>query len=282
MKKRKNIYRFIAILIIISLVCQDLSVTVNASQNNDVETVYMDGIAFEISETKDGIEIDGEFEGEKISAFYSGDENVDVSISEGHSQDEYSLVFEDIDEVVSELIDDVDIDEILSSNSIEQSVEMVEIEDVLDEYPVEIYNDRDELVGEVDFGGYEGQVAITVAGSASYYILSAVVSLIFTYEVYTIIKASTSSKNKAKRGAGKAIPKNKVPGKCKKNKTVKGKNGSLPTTGDANSSTDLYSENGKTLYQRRFYDGKGKVYLDIDFSHGGNHTFPHAHYWIWY
>lgn len=269
-------------LIIISLVGQDLSFTVNANQNNDVETVYMDGIAFEISETEDSIEVDGEFEGKKISAFYSGDENVDVSISEGHSQDEYSLVFEDVDEVVSELIDDVDIDEIISSNSMEQSVGMVEIEEVLDEYPVEIYDDSDELVGEVNFGGYEGQVAITVAGSASYYILSAIVSLVFTYEVYSVIKGSTSSKKNAKRGEGKAIPKDKVPGKRKKNKTVKGKNGSLPTTGDANSSTDLYSKNGKTLYQRRFYDKKGKVFLDIDFSHGGNHTFPHAHYWIWY
>lgn len=134
----------------------------------------------------------------------------------------------------------------------------------------------------MELGGYEGQISLTVAGSASYYILSAVISLVFTYEVYTVIKASTSSKKNAKQGAGKAIPKNKVPGKNKKNKTVKGKNGSLPLTGDANSSTDLYSENGKTLYQRRFYDGKGKVYLDIDFSHGGNHTFPHAHYWIWY
>ncbi len=104
----------------------------------------------------------------------------------------------------------------------------------------------------------------------------------FTYEVYSVIKGSTSSKKNAKRGEGKAIPKDKVPGKRKKNKTVKGKNGSLPTTGDANSSTDLYSKNGKTLYQRRFYDKKGKVFLDIDFSHGGNHTFPHAHYWIWY
>lgn len=282
MKKRKKFYRLIAMLIIISLVGQDLSFTVNANQNNDVETVYMDGIAFEISETEDSIEVDGEFEGKKISAFYSGDENVDVSISEGHSQDEYSLVFEDVDEVVSELIDDVDIDEIISSNSMEQSVGMVEIEEVLDEYPVEIYDDSDELVGEVNFGGYEGQVAITVAGSASYYILSAIVSLVFTYEVYSVIKGSTSSKKNAKRGEGKAIPKDKVPGKRKKNKTVKGKNGSLPTTGDANSSTDLYSKNGKTLYQRRFYDKKGKVFLDIDFSHGGNHTFPHAHYWIWY
>ena len=160
--------------------------------------------------------------------------------------------------------------------------EVLEIEDVLEDYPVEIYDENNELVDTVDFQGYEGQITITVAGTASYYILSAIASFIFTYEVYTIIKASTASKSKAKRKGGVAIPKDQVPRRRKKNKKVKGKNGSLSTTGTPDSSTDLYSKNGKKLYQRRFYDRKGKVFLDIDFSHGGNHTFPHAHYWIWY
>lgn len=220
--------------------------------------------------------------GEKISATYLGEKNVDVCISEGYSQDVYTLVFEDINEVVSELVDNVDIDEFFSCNSMEQRSSVFGMEEVLDEYSVEIYDARGELVDEVNLSEYEGQVAITVAGTTGYYILSAVVSLVFTYEVYAVIKEAVSGKNNATRGKGKAIPKNKVPEKCKKNKDVKGKNGSLPTTGKANSSTDLYSENGKKLYQRRFYDENGKVYLDIDFSHGGNHTFPHAHYWIWH
>ena len=271
MKSKKIIQRFVAIVIIISLITQDFSFTSNANSSDDnVETVYVDGIEFNVVENKDGIEINGEYEGEVVNVSYSGEENVDVSIQNGSSQDDYTLVFDDFNDVDS------------YADSIEEEISTIEIEDVLEEHPVEIYDENNKLVDTVDFQGYEGQITITVAGTASYYILSAIASFIFTYQVYTIIKASTASKSKAKRKGGVAIPKDQVPRRRKKNKKVKGKNGSLSTTGTPDSSTDLYSKNGKKLYQRRFYDRKGKVFLDIDFSHGGNHIFPHAHYWIWY
>lgn len=57
-----------------------------------------------------------------------------------------------------------------------------------------------------------------------------------------------------------------------------GRNGSLPRTGEPNSSTDLYNEQGE-LTQRRFYDESGKASLDVDFKHGGNEPFPHTHTW---
>ncbi len=287
MKSKKIIQRFVAIVIIISLITQDFSFTSNANSSDDnVETVYVDGIEFNVVENKDGIEINGEYEGEVVNVSYSGEENVDVSIENDYSQDDYTLVFDDFNDVADELIDDIDIDAFIDADSyadsIEEEISTIEIEDVLEDHPVEIYDENNELVDTVDFQGYEGQVTITVAGTASYYILSAIATFIFTYQVYTIIKASTASKSKAKRKGGVAIPKEQVPRRRKKNKKVKGKNGSLPTTGRPDSSTDLYSKNGKKLYQRRFYDRKGKVFLDIDFSHGGKHTFPHAHYWIWY
>jgi RHS repeat-associated protein len=62
-----------------------------------------------------------------------------------------------------------------------------------------------------------------------------------------------------------------------------GRVGSLSTKGEANSVTELYDNNGKLL-QKRYYDSNGKVYKDIDFSHGnsdGTHTFPHEHNWDW-
>lgn len=65
MEKRKRNYWHIVMLIIISLVCQNLSVTVKANQKADTETVYIDGIEFAVAETEDGIEIDGEIEGGK-------------------------------------------------------------------------------------------------------------------------------------------------------------------------------------------------------------------------
>ena len=261
MKGKKIIQRFVAMVIIISLITQDFSFTSNANSSDDnVETVYVDGIEFNVVESKDGIEINGEYEGEVVNVSYSGEENVDVSIQNGCSQDDYTLVFDDFDDIVDELIDDIDIDAFIDADSIEEEISTIEIEDVLEDYPVEIYDENNELVDTVDFQGYEGQITITVAGTASYYILSAIASFIFTYEVYTIIKASTASKSKAKRKGGVAIPKDQVPRRRKKNKKVKGKNGSLSTTGTPDSSTDLYSKNGKKLYQRRFYDRKGKVF----------------------
>jgi hypothetical protein len=250
--------------------------------NCDSETVYSDGIEFEVSDTDKGINVSGEYEGEIINASYTEGDIIEVNILEEDVEEKYSLVFDNFNDIVDNIADDVDIDAIISSNPRVDIIESANVEDVLQEQSVEIFDEDNDYVDTIEFGGYEGQVAITVAGSASYYILSALVSVIFTREVYKVIKASTASKNKVKRGNGKVIPKNKVPGKAKKNKKVKGRIGSLSTKGDPSSSTDLYSSDGKKLLQRRFYDAKGKVYLDVDFSHGGSHKFPHAHYWVWY
>lgn len=214
---------------------------------------------FNVVENGEGLEINGEYEGEVVNVSYAGDENVDVSIQNGYSQDDYTLVLDDFDNVVDDLIDDIDA--FIDADSTEEEISTIGIEDVLEEHPVKIYDENNELVDTVGFQGYEGKITITVAGTASYYILSAIASFIFTYEAYTIIKTSTASKSKVKRKGGVAIPKDQVPRRRKKNNKVKGRQGSLPTTGTSNSSTDLYSENGKKLLQRRFYDRKGKVFV---------------------
>ena len=91
-------------------------------------------------------------------------------------------------------------------------------------------------------------------------------------------KENAKSDSKVRDKNGKVIDESEVPKPRKNNKKVKGKTGSLSTEGEANSSTELYNENGK-LIQRRYYDKNGKVEFDIDFSHGGNHKFPHIHNW---
>lgn len=61
---------------------------------------------------------------------------------------------------------------------------------------------------------------------------------------------------------------------------TKGRDDSLSTTGEPNSSADLYNEEG--LKQRRYYGPDGKAEKDIDYRHGGDtHKFPHEHYWDW-
>ena len=124
MKSKKIIQRFVAIVIIISLITQDFSFTSNANSSDDnVETVYVDGIEFNVVENKDGIEINGEYEGEVVNVSYSGEENVDVSIQNGSSQDDYTLVFDDFNDVVDELIDDIDIDAFIDADSYADSIE---------------------------------------------------------------------------------------------------------------------------------------------------------------
>ncbi len=89
-------------------------------------------------------------------------------------------------------------------------------------------------------------------------------------------KGEEKAKNRDKNG--KVIDKSKVSQPRKNNNKEKGKMGSLNKKGEANSSTELYNDKGE-LIQRRYYDGNGDVEYDIDFSHGGNHEFPHIHYW---
>ena len=91
-------------------------------------------------------------------------------------------------------------------------------------------------------------------------------------------KENAKSDSKVRDKKGKVIDESEVPKPRKNNKKVKGRTGNLSTEGEANSSTELYNENGK-LIQRRYYDKNGKVEFDIDFSHGVNHKFPHIHNW---
>ncbi len=72
----------------------------------------------------------------------------------------------------------------------------------------------------------------------------------------------------------------KVKGELKNHYSVVGKNGSLSLKGTPSSTVNLYSKDG-ILLQRRYYGTDGRVFKDIDFSHGGNHTFPHTHIWDW-
>ena len=63
MKSKKIIQRFVAIVIIISLITQDFPFTAYANSNDDnVETVYVDGIEFNVVENGEGLEINGEYE----------------------------------------------------------------------------------------------------------------------------------------------------------------------------------------------------------------------------
>ncbi len=55
---------------------------------------------------------------------------------------------------------------------------------------------------------------------------------------------------------------------------------SLPTEGEPNSDDELYDNEGN-LKQKRHYGPDGKAEYDIDYSHGGNHSFPHKHEWDW-
>jgi uncharacterized protein RhaS with RHS repeats len=91
-------------------------------------------------------------------------------------------------------------------------------------------------------------------------------------------KEKTKGDSKVRDKNGKVIDKSKVPKPRENNNKVTGKMGSLDKKGEPNSSTELYNKNGK-LIQRRYYDKNGNVEFDIDFSHGGNHVFPHIHNW---
>lgn len=176
--------------------------------------------------------------------------------------------------------DGIDIDALYENNTSGDVSDIVNTENVMDNYKVEVYDEDNKLVDTVEFDGYEGQVAVTAAGTASYYLLSAAISIIIAYHGYTVYKsAKARTKKEAPRGKGQTIDKNRVPGKKSKHKTKTGT--SLSTTGEPNSSCDLKNSNTGKITQRRFYDENGNACLDVDFSHGGNHTFPHIHIWHW-
>ncbi len=63
------------------------------------------------------------------------------------------------------------------------------------------------------------------------------------------------------------------------NKT--GRVGDLKITGTPNTREDLYDDNGNLL-QQRWYGPDGMAIWDRDWAHGGGeHEWPHDHYWDW-
>ncbi|MFT9057379.1 MAG: hypothetical protein ABF449_12350 [Ethanoligenens sp.] len=52
----------------------------------------------------------------------------------------------------------------------------------------------------------------------------------------------------------------------------------LPPVGTPNSVGKQYDENGNLVCER-FYGPDGKATKDRDYQHGGEHEFPHDHYW---
>lgn len=83
---------------------------------------------------------------------------------------------------------------------------------------------------------------------------------------------------KVRSKEAQAFDESEVPLPAEVNTKVTGKNGSLDMQGEPNSSTELYNDKGE-LMQRRYYDNNGDAKYDVDFSHGGNHIFPHINTW---
>lgn len=57
----------------------------------------------------------------------------------------------------------------------------------------------------------------------------------------------------------------------------------VPTKGAANTSFDKLYESGSSAFQRTYYDYRGNVSLQIDFTHHstpGIHSNPHLHIWL--
>ena len=53
----------------------------------------------------------------------------------------------------------------------------------------------------------------------------------------------------------------------------------IPETGTPYSRVVQY-RNGKK-HRERYYGADGRAKWDIDYSHGGDHEFPHKHTWDW-
>jgi len=61
-----------------------------------------------------------------------------------------------------------------------------------------------------------------------------------------------------------------------------GRIGSLKGRGDADSKSELYSDEAMdNLIQERWYDSNGDAFWNRDWEHGGDHEFPHDHDWDW-
>lgn len=274
MRKMKKL---IAIALVATLVLQCLSrgEQVKAASTECSEVVYSDGIKFEITENEEGIYLTGKYDGQNIKIVQGSgdDETAEATICTGlFSKTDYTLEItgDDID------IDDIDIDALYDCETVEETIENINCQDLLENSEVNVYDDDENLVDVIELDAYEGQACIA-AGTASYYLLSAAVSILITHKAITIYQSATKKAEGKKRGKGLEIDKNKIPKKRKKNKTIKGSK--MPKEGEPNSSIDLIKSATGKLSQRRFFDENGEPCLDVDFSHGGNHKFPHIHFW---
>lgn len=269
--------RGVATLLIATLVAQCIFVSDGTKAESDVENtiIYSDGIQFEVEEDTDKIVLTGKYEGQVVEIVQNDEnESLEATISDGTSIDsEYTLeIQEDIENVNS-----VDIDELYDCEDDESVVQSVQNICTISDSVVNVYEEN-ELVDVIELDNYEGQCMTLVAtGTASYYLLSLAVTVLITYKAVTIYQSVKSNNSGKTRGEGREIDKNKVPNRKNKNEVVIGT--SLPRKGEPNSSKDLINKNTHKLSQRRFYDENGDACLDVDFSHGGNHKFPHVHFW---
>lgn len=275
----KRVKKIIATVLVATLMLQCLAKgeDVRAVSSNYTEVVYSDGIQFEVIENEDDICLIGEYNGQRIEIVQNreDDETAEAIISTGlFSENDYLL---EISNKAND-IDNIDIDALYDSDTIEETVERIDSQSLIENSEVSVYDEKDNLVDIIELDKYEGQACIAAAGTASYYLLSAAVSALITYKAVTVYQSTTKKKSGKVRHEGIPINKNKVPNRKNRNKVVKGT--SLPIDGEPkNSSTDLINSNTGKLCQRRFYDENGEACLDVDFSHGGNHTFPHIHFW---
>lgn len=190
-----NIFkRVIAMLIVATLIVQGNYVKINAenTQTNSEKIIYYDGVAFNITESKECILVTAKYENEELEMLYYKDDTADATITKGiFTETNYEL--------------DVDIDKTEDLN-------------------IDVY-ENGELIETLDDDiTYEGQCTLVAAGSATYWLFSAAVSAVITYKAYNIVTSSSKSNNNAKsRQPGQPIDKSKAPGSRKNNKNVKKK-----------------------------------------------------------
>lgn len=105
----------IATLLITAFVSQNVLGNIDSVHAiSDVETIYSDGIAFDVVVSKEGIAVNGSYDGKSIELSYDGEDVADATISEGiFEQEEYSLKINDN----KDIMDDIDIDAIENASS---------------------------------------------------------------------------------------------------------------------------------------------------------------------
>lgn len=240
----KILQKFIAFVVIFSLLVQVPFSKVQAS--NSAQVVYYDGIEFFIQQFDNYSIISTDYKDYHLVMTYNYIDNTsEATIEYGKNEEETY---------------DININK--SSNS----------------FSANIYDKSGQYVGQIanNINTYEGQIAIAAGSALVTWLLSAGISVALTYAITQAIGKGDGSNRK--RGAAIPISNSEVPGPEHNNKKVQQKNGTLDRRGTKNSSIENYDSNGKLL-QRRYYDETGYAIMDVDFSHGGNETFPHIHIW---